>query len=215
MNHTQFYIKLTETGILIFLSLLNDIKTYKIKNIIVLPFILVGIITNLYFYHLNGFFISLSGILIPAVFLIPLYCLKMFGAGDVKLFSAIGSIMGLEFTLKTMAASFLAGGFIALLIMFIRKNLLQRFSYFYQFLKHCFLTLSFHPYLNAASVDSNKDPNTKINNKNSYKDFSPNGKILSKKPHGNDTSKFPFTIAVACGFIIMCFFIRLSNFDMI
>ena len=65
-----------------FLVLINitDIKGFKIKNKVVLPTIILGLIYGLI---CNGFLDSIHGMLIPLV-LFPLYALRMLGAGDVK-----------------------------------------------------------------------------------------------------------------------------------
>ena len=163
--------------LLLVLALLDDLKAYRVRNTITLPFILIGAAMNLCINGINSLHTVAIGILIPIICLMPLFSLKMLGAGDIKLFSAIGAIMGHRFVLSSMAFSFLAGGVIALLIMLIRKNLRQRFTYLFQYLIYCFITFSIKPY---ASIDFvNKDTVTK-----------------------DISGKFPFAIAVACGTVI-------------
>jgi prepilin peptidase CpaA len=125
---------------------MSDIETYKIKNIIVYPFIIIGIITNLYLDGIGGLFFSLKGVIIPIFLLNILFILRMLGAGDIKLFSAIGAIMGGKFVLYTILYSFLCGGFIALLLIIIRKNAMERFKELYIYLKNSFITSSILPY---------------------------------------------------------------------
>jgi len=139
-------IKYIELIILMSLALISDIKTYKIKNKIVYPFTLIGLMTNLYSNGLEGLLFSLKGMIIPVLLLIIFFALRMLGAGDIKLFSAIGAIMGLGFVLQAIIYSFLTGGVIALLIIIARKNGMKRFKYFFQYLKSCFLTVSILPY---------------------------------------------------------------------
>lgn len=139
-------IRYFELIILLILALISDIKTYKIKNMIVYPFIIIGIITNFYFNGLHGLFFSLKGMIVPVFLLIIFFILRMLGAGDIKLFSAIGSIMGVKFVIFTILYAFLAGGVIALLLMIVRKNGIKRFMYLFKYLKSCFITLSILPY---------------------------------------------------------------------
>ena len=153
MNYMWLYIRLIETAVLLGLALLSDIKTYKVKNAVTLSFIFIGAITNLCRDGTGGLFISLIGILIPVILFAPLYALRMLGAGDIKLFSAIGAVMGIRFISCVMAFSFLSGGVIALLLMLARRNFRQRFSYFFQYLKHCYLTRSFQPYTSFENRD--------------------------------------------------------------
>lgn len=109
---------------------------------------LAGIATNTIFFGVNGFIFSITGCLVPVLLLIIFFALRMLGAGDIKLFAAIGSIMGLEFVLYNMAYSFLAGGVIALGILTVNRNGAQRFRHLWRYLKSCFLTLSLQPYTN-------------------------------------------------------------------
>lgn len=139
-------IKIIESVILLILSLISDIRTYKIKNSITMPFIIIGAATNFLLYGMDGLLCSIIGTTVPFAVLILLYMLKMLGAGDIKLFCAIGSIMGLEFGIYSMAYSFVAGGTIALLLIMIRKNGVQRLKYLAEYFKICLLTLSLQPY---------------------------------------------------------------------
>ena len=137
-----------ELLILIILALISDIKTYKIKNAIVVPFWLIGIATNIFMRGAAGGKAALMGIAMPIILLILLYILRMLGAGDIKLFAAVGAIMGVNFVLYSMAYSFLSGGIIALLIVLSNRNGCQRFRYFFNYIKGCFLSVSLRPYTN-------------------------------------------------------------------
>ena len=139
-------IKYIEIIILLILALISDIKTYKIKNNIVFPFVIIGFLTKMYLDGKEGIFFSLKGMAFPIIALIIFFVLRMLGAGDIKLFSAIGAIMGLEFVLYTIIYSFLAGGIIALILIINRKNGIKRFKHFFQYLKSCILTQSILPY---------------------------------------------------------------------
>ena len=110
-----------EVSILLFLAVINDIKENKIKNKVILPFLLLGLITNFIMDGKIGVKNSLIAILIPFLTLFLFYVLGMLGAGDIKFFCAIGSIMGIEFIIYSMAYSFIIGGVIAIIIMLSRK----------------------------------------------------------------------------------------------
>jgi prepilin peptidase CpaA len=139
-------IKYIELSILLILALISDIKLYKIKNKIILPFIIIGIMTNLLNSGINGFRESLIGIAVPVVVLIILYAVRMLGAGDIKLFGAIGSIMGYEFCLFTIVFSFIAGGVIASILIILRKNGRRRFSHLFEYIKACIVCFTLLPY---------------------------------------------------------------------
>jgi len=111
-----------------------------------LPFILLGIITNCFIYGGRGILISLLGIMAPVLILFVFYALRMLGAGDIKLFSAIGATMGVRFVLSAIAFSFMAGGVMALIILSINRNWKNRILYLFNYLKCCFLANSLLPY---------------------------------------------------------------------
>jgi len=139
-------LKCLETSVLLLLALISDIKTFRIKNSITYSFIAAGALTNLFSHGQEGLFQSMLGAFLPMLALIALYALKMLGAGDIKLFCAIGAIMGAKFALWSIAFSFIAGGIIGAIIMVFRKNALPRFKRFLNYVKTCFLTLSLSPY---------------------------------------------------------------------
>jgi len=128
--------------ILLFLALSSDLKTCKIKNIVTYSFMLTGMIINYAEEGTGGLVFSLQGIALPAAGLLILYAMKTIGAGDIKLLSAVGSVMGPRFTLYSGACSFIFGGFIALGIVFKRKNGAKRFKYLFQYIRSCFLTMN-------------------------------------------------------------------------
>lgn len=105
-----------------------------------------GLITNFFTSGFEGVRNSLLGIVIPIVLLIVLYAIRMLGAGDIKLFSALGAIFGVIYIIDIMAYSFIAGGIIAVVLIIVRKNAKERVYHLYNYLKSVFITLSFRPY---------------------------------------------------------------------
>lgn len=131
---------------LLLLSLASDLKTYKIKNSITYSFILAGLTANAAAEGINGIMFSLQGILLPAVCLLLLYMMRIIGAGDVKLFSAVGSVMGAGFTLQAAAYAFICGGLAAAILIALRHNARERFGHFIIYIKSCLLTGSLLEY---------------------------------------------------------------------
>lgn len=108
---------------LITLSVVSDIKDSKIRNIYVLPSVLLGVIINTYIYEFQGLKSSFFGIAVPIVLLFIMFYLKLIGAGDIKLFSAIGALMGYKFILYAMAYSFIFAGILSLICLLQNKNM--------------------------------------------------------------------------------------------
>lgn len=142
--------------ITIFLTVatITDYKEYKIKNKTIVLFLLTGIIINFVTGGVLGLSDSIYGLLIPLV-LFPLFALKMLGAGDVKAFCAIGSIIGFKLCVYTILFSFLSGGIIAIGFMLFRKNAVYRFGQFFKYFKQCFYMQKLLPYEQFKDEKSN------------------------------------------------------------
>jgi prepilin peptidase CpaA len=139
-------VKYLELSLLLLLALISDLRTYKIKNGIVYTAMLGGLATNFFLYGVRGLSVSFLGMLIPVAALFVLFAVSMLGAGDIKLFSAVGSIMGGRFAVYAMAYSFIAGGIAAIILILVRKNAAKRVRFLVSYFKSCFLTLSILPY---------------------------------------------------------------------
>lgn len=139
-------IRYAALGLLLVISVAGDIRSYKINNITVATGLAAGLILNLLYGGPGGLASSILAAVVPAILLIVLFALRMLGAGDIKLFCAIGAIMGIPFILYAMAYSFLAGGLMALAVMLARGNMKQRLRHIAAYLKTCFLTGKFSPY---------------------------------------------------------------------
>ena len=138
--------KISEIFVLLVLAVISDIRTCRIKNIITMPFALAGILTNLAIGGCNGLKLSLLGWLVPAVLLFALYAAGMLGAGDIKLLSSIGAIMGFEFAAGCIVYSFLSGGLIGIIAILARKNAAVRLKYLFNYLKACLLCVKILEY---------------------------------------------------------------------
>jgi prepilin peptidase CpaA len=132
--------------LLLIVAVAGDIHNYRISNLTVALGLAAGLLLNFIFNGIEGLAWSILASILPAVLLIILFALRMLGAGDIKLFCAIGAIMGVQFVLYTMAFSFLAGGIMAICIMLFRGNFKQRLKHIAIYLKTCFLTRTFMPY---------------------------------------------------------------------
>jgi len=74
-------------------------------------------------YGWSGLWFALMGALSGFLTLILLYMLGALGAGDVKLFAAIGSLMGAAFVIQSIYYSLLFAGIIGLWLLIVRKQL--------------------------------------------------------------------------------------------
>lgn len=111
--------------LILILSVVLDLTTNKIPNMLTFPVMLLGLISYTYTGGLLGFWFSFSGLLVGiAIFIIP-FILGGMGGGDVKLLGAIGALMGAKFVLIAALYTAIAGGVIALIILLYKGRLLQ------------------------------------------------------------------------------------------
>ncbi|NLL06544.1 MAG: prepilin peptidase [Clostridiaceae bacterium] len=155
----EIIINCIEGTALVIIALRSDIRSYKIKNKIILTFIVIGVLTNSITHGYEGFIDSFLGVIIPLLLLFILYALKMLGAGDIKLFSALGAVFGAKYIFEILAYSFIAGGIIALILILARKNAKDRILHLYNYLKSLILTFRILPYMEFDNKnDSGKFP---------------------------------------------------------
>lgn len=139
--------------LLLLLALISDIKTCKIKNFITYGFMIAGLAINYKEKGIEGFVLSLQGIILPVVCLLILYIIKVIGAGDIKLFSAVGAVAGGGFVLYAIVFSFICGGFIASGIILARKNGLKRFKNLLLYVKSCLISMRLLQYEDPETAE--------------------------------------------------------------
>ncbi|MFP4697744.1 MAG: prepilin peptidase [Eubacteriales bacterium] len=133
-------------SIVLILSVCSDKKNYKIRNTYLVIGSTGGLIVNSINLGLVGFYKSILGFLFPMFCLMILFALHMIGAGDIKLFSTIGAIMGIRFIMLCMILSFVIGGIISLIILIFSKNLFVRIQYFINYFSKLIQTKKIVPY---------------------------------------------------------------------
>jgi prepilin peptidase CpaA len=86
-----------------------DVATRRIPNPLWVLGAVAGFFLSLWYGGLQGGLLSLAGFLLGLLLLMPGYLLRMTGGGDVKLFAAIGSLLGPRLILYAMLLYVLAG----------------------------------------------------------------------------------------------------------
>lgn len=94
-----------------------DVRYRRIPNLFVLATLCSGLVLNAYFGGLNGLLMSVAGCALALGLMLVLHVLGAMGAGDVKLFAAIGSVLGLHLVLPTFLVVALTGGALAVVSM--------------------------------------------------------------------------------------------------
>ncbi|QGS68917.1 hypothetical protein CV093_12310 [Oceanobacillus sp. 143] len=83
---------------------------------------LIGILYHLIANGADGLLFSFLGLLIAGGIFLILYAFKALGAGDVKLFAAIGSMIGIQLVLYIMMYSIVFAGLIAIIILLFTRT---------------------------------------------------------------------------------------------
>lgn len=104
-------------SVLIFLVLAaawQDYQNYRIGNFLVISGSLLGILLNIFLPAGLGLSDSLIGWCIGLLLLLPVYLLRLMGAGDVKLLAMVGAFVGLQAIMVIFLYVMISGGLLAM-----------------------------------------------------------------------------------------------------
>jgi prepilin peptidase CpaA len=119
MTTQQFITQWSQTGSDVLLAALLciaatiDLRTNRLPNWLTVGGAVLGLLWSLLPGD-PGFLSSLGGLGLGLVALLPLYLLRVMGAGDVKLMAMVGAFVGAPHVLLPVLFSFIAGGVVAL-----------------------------------------------------------------------------------------------------
>jgi len=91
-----------------------DVRYRRIPNAFVLATLAGGVAIHSITGGLNGLYVSLGGFVLAFVLMFMLHVFGAMGAGDVKLFAAIGAVTGSALVLHTFVIVILTGGLLAI-----------------------------------------------------------------------------------------------------
>jgi prepilin peptidase CpaA len=92
-----------------------DVCYRRIPNSFVLATLIVGVLVNASFGGIDGALASLGGCVLAFALMFALHVFSAMGAGDVKLFAAIGAVMGTRLVLPTFLMVALTGGVLGII----------------------------------------------------------------------------------------------------
>ena len=121
------------------ISVYTDIKENKIKNKYLLVALILGLAISLLTGGIAGIKDSFLGIIVPFILLFLFFAMRMFGAGDIKLFCTIGAIMGLNFALNNIIYSFFLAGIVVISKIIFTGQLFKIIKGLYYYFKAMFL----------------------------------------------------------------------------
>ena len=92
----------------------TDVRYRRIPNKYVLATLIGGLLMNIVFGGLHGLLASLGGCVLAFILMVMLHVFGAMGAGDVKLFAAIGAMIGANLVLPTFAIILITGFILAI-----------------------------------------------------------------------------------------------------
>ena len=98
-------------------AMLFDIRQHRVPNWLTLPFWLIGIVLHIILGGWSGFLDSSYGLLLMLALMLPFYLVGLMGAGDVKLMTAVGAIVGIDATLQVALGIVITGFFMSVAIL--------------------------------------------------------------------------------------------------
>lgn len=109
--------------IFISIAFVTDVRRAVIPNKLTIWGAVIGIILNVSVNGLNGLTFSLIGAGSAFIVMLLLYLIGALGAGDVKLFTAIGAMMGTSFVFQLMLYAILCAALIGLVLLMTHKQM--------------------------------------------------------------------------------------------
>jgi prepilin peptidase CpaA len=92
----------------------HDVRYRRIPNVLVLTALIAGLAINIFFGGVHGLVTCLLGFAIAFVPMLLLHIFGAMGAGDVKLFGAVGTILGASLMPTTLVLVVMLGGVLAI-----------------------------------------------------------------------------------------------------
>lgn len=106
----------------------------KVSNKLIVAGLSIGSLFQAAEYQALGIYYFLRNISVPVILLYLLFQMRVLGAGDIKLFSMIGSILTIGELYQCMACSFLVAGAGAAALLATDRNRWIRLRYAIQYL---------------------------------------------------------------------------------
>lgn len=125
---------------------LTDIREKKIKNRWILAGFIGFVVSMLMGWNRAVIIESVSLMCLFAIILFPLYCLRMLGAGDVKLLCMSALYISIHTLWIFLLATALTAGIGSLVKLIFYGNLGKRMKFFYQYAKGVYLSKTVEEY---------------------------------------------------------------------
>ena len=106
---------------------LLDVRSRRVPNWLSGAVLLSGVLVHVWQSGPTGFVVALTGSVLGLALLLPFYAAGGIGAGDVKLLSGLGALLGAQLLVSVAVYGAIAGGAMSLVILMRRQRLLLLF----------------------------------------------------------------------------------------
>ena len=133
--------------VFLLLAALQDLRSYRISNNLIVSGVLFGVLLNIAVPSEMGGLGGLSSLIgfgVGLGLLLPMYLLRVMGAGDVKLMAMVGAFLGPQAIMVTLLYVLVAGGALSICVAMYR-GVLKKLFYSTQIILVEFRTNLFTP----------------------------------------------------------------------
>ncbi|MDO4337855.1 MAG: prepilin peptidase [Eubacteriales bacterium] len=127
-------------------AVVMDIRSACVDNGWILFSLCIGFAWRLFREGAPGIPDFIAGAVLPVLLLSGLFYFRMLGAGDIKLFCALGGVMGAADVCRCILISFFLGAVISLAILIFFGGFFRRICYLIHYFEEYFLTGRVRPY---------------------------------------------------------------------
>lgn len=127
-------------------AVIMDLRTARVENGWILFSLAAAFVWHVWQEGMAGVFVFFTGALLPVLILGVLFCFRMLGPGDIKLFCALGGVMGPEAIGKCIFSSFFLGAVISLAILIFCGSFISRIQYLIRYFQDFLRTGEVRPY---------------------------------------------------------------------
>lgn len=117
-----------------------DLKQTKVENKWILFSLCLGLFWRISREGIVGIPGFAAGTVVPVIILGGLFYFHMLGSGDIKVFCALGGIMGVADVFRCVCYSFLIGAMISLALLISCGNFCRRIQYLIKYFYDYFVT---------------------------------------------------------------------------
>lgn len=132
-----------------------DLRTAKVDNGWILFSLATGLGYRLLCRGITGVLLFLAGVVFPLLILSVLFYFRMLGPGDIKVFCALGGILGIRRISYCMLYALFIGGMISVFLLLIYGDIRQRFLYFIQYFQDYLISGNVRPYYRKGMPSEN------------------------------------------------------------